>query len=59
MVGLGIALYLVLCVVAGVVGRNRLLGFWGFFLLSLVLTPLLMIIALIVTLPRRSVAVGK
>lgn len=59
MVGLGIALYLVLCVVAGIVGRNRLLGFWGFFLLSLVLTPLLMIIALIVTLPRRSVAVGK
>ncbi|MGO8792959.1 MAG: hypothetical protein ACLQVL_36990 [Terriglobia bacterium] len=36
-----VAGYLALCLVAGIVGRNRRIGFWGFFFCSIVLTPFL------------------
>lgn len=56
---IAIAIYLVLCVVAGFFGRRRVLGALGFFLLSVIVTPLLTIIILILTAPRRRVAAGK
>ena len=31
--------YLALCVLAGVLGRNRRIGFWGFFFSSIIFTP--------------------
>ena len=31
--------YLALCLVAGVVGQERRLGFWGFVFLSVLVTP--------------------
>jgi Sec-independent protein secretion pathway component TatC len=54
-----ILVYLGLCVAAGYLGRRRALGFFGFFVLSVVVTPLLTIVILILTAPRRSVAAGK
>lgn len=34
-------LYLLFSGIAGFFGRNRRIGFWGFFFLSLVVTPLI------------------
>ncbi len=33
--------YLVLCGVAGFFGRKRRVGFWGFFFLSILVTPVI------------------
>lgn len=48
-----IALYLLLSLIAGIIGSNRTLGFWGFFFLSLVVTPLVTLTVLAVTSPRE------
>jgi hypothetical protein len=32
--------YVTLALIIGLLGRNKQIGFWGFFLLSLVVTPL-------------------
>ena len=48
---LGLA-YLVLCLIVGYLGRNRAIGFWGFFILSILLTPLVGGIVLAVAAPR-------
>jgi uncharacterized membrane protein YGL010W len=42
-------IYLLLCVVIGVVGRHRRPGFFGYFIFSLVLTPILMLLVLLFT----------
>jgi hypothetical protein len=34
-----IAGYVILCFAAAFIGRKRLIGFWGFFFLSLIVTP--------------------
>lgn len=47
-----LALYLLLSLIAGIIGSNRTIGFWGFFLLSLVTTPLATLAVLAVTTPR-------
>ena len=31
--------YVILALIVGLAGRNKTVGFWGFFLLSLILTP--------------------
>lgn len=46
-------LYLALCVVAGIVGRNRRIGFWGFFFCSIVTTPILSLLFLHIAMPRK------
>jgi len=33
--------YIILCTIVGLMGRNKTIGFWGFFFFSLVLTPLI------------------
>ena len=33
--------YVILALIVGLLGRNKTIGFWGFFLLSLVLTPVI------------------
>ncbi len=40
--------YLVLCLIAAILGSNRTLGFWGYLLLSLVATPLVAFVVLII-----------
>jgi len=44
-----VVLYLLLCAIAGIIGSNRVVGFWGFFLLSLLLTPVITLAVLAVT----------
>lgn len=48
-----LALYLLLSLIAGIIGSNRTIGFWGFFVLSIVVTPLVTLVVLAVTGPKR------
>jgi uncharacterized paraquat-inducible protein A len=44
-----IIVYLVLCFLIGIAGRHRRIGFFGFFILSLILTPVLTLLWLLAT----------
>jgi Na+/melibiose symporter-like transporter len=41
--------HFVLAIIAGIFGSNRNLGFWGFFIISLVVTPILVLFFLLLT----------
>jgi hypothetical protein len=45
--------YLALCLVAGIVGRNRRIGFWGFLFCSMVVTPIISLLFLYCAMPRK------
>ena len=45
--------YVALAVLAGFLGRRRLIGFWGFFFLSLMVTPLVTLFFLFVSAPVK------
>lgn len=45
--------YLVFCVLVGLCGSQRRMGFTGTFLLSLVITPVLALVILLITGPSR------
>ena len=49
-----LVLWVALSTIVGVFGRKRKLGFWGFFFLSLALSPLLTFLALLLTSPDTS-----
>jgi hypothetical protein len=49
-----VILYLVFCVLVGLCGTQRRIGFFGTFLLSLVVTPLVVLIVLMLTAPKRA-----
>ena len=52
---MGFLLFLVwlsMSLLVGFAGRDRAIGFWGFFILSLILTPIPSILLLLVTAPR-------
>lgn len=49
-----IALYLAASVIVGWLGRYKQIGFAGFFLVSLLLTPIIALIILIISHDRRS-----
>lgn len=44
--------YACICALVGYLGRNRAAGFAGFFVLSVLLTPLVMALVLLVGAPR-------
>jgi hypothetical protein len=46
--------YLILCLLAGALGRNRRIGFWGFFFSSILFTPLIGLLYLYFAAPRRA-----
>ena len=46
--------YLVLCLVAGIAGRKRRIGFWGFLFASVIFTPILSLIFLYLAKPRKA-----
>jgi hypothetical protein len=46
-------LYLGLCLLAGILGRNRRIGFWGFFFSSIVFTPFVSLPFLYFAMPRK------
>ena len=48
-----ILIYLVLCLVAGIVGRDRRIGFWGFLFCSMVFTPIISLLFLYFATPRK------
>lgn len=45
--------YLILCVAVAWIGRNRILRFWGNFLLSIIITPLIVALILLIGAPAR------
>jgi hypothetical protein len=47
--------YIIFCILTGLCGVNRRSGFFGTFLLALVLTPLLVLPVLLITGPSRRV----
>ena len=51
---IAIILYLVFCLLAGLCGSHRRMGFFGTFLLSIFLTPILVLLLLILTGPSRT-----
>lgn len=46
--------YLALCLVAAVAGRNRRIGFWGYFFGSIVFTPIISLLFLYFGQPRKA-----
>jgi hypothetical protein len=44
--------WLLAAILVGLAGRDRALGFWGFFVLSLLLSPIPVVLVLLLTAPR-------
>lgn len=47
------AAWILASVALGYAGRDRLIGFWGFFLLAMLFSPPLCLVLLILTAPRK------
>lgn len=45
--------YVILAVIVGMIGRDKQIGFWGFFLLALVITPIVPAVFMLIGRPRR------
>jgi hypothetical protein len=50
---IAVVLYLIFCLLAGLAGSQRRMGFFGTFFLSVVITPLLALLLLILTRPSH------
>jgi hypothetical protein len=48
------AIYAALCLIAGIAGRNRRIGFWGYFFCSFIFTPFISLAFLYFASPRSS-----
>ncbi len=48
-----IAAYVILCVICGVLGRHKTVGFWGYLILSIVVTPVISIAVLVLGMDRE------
>lgn len=48
-----VLVYLGLCLLAGIVGRDRRIGFWGFLFCSMVFTPVISLLFLYIATPRK------
>lgn len=48
-----LAAYVILAIIVGLLGRDKQIGFWGFFLLSLLITPLVTGVFMLINRPRR------
>jgi hypothetical protein len=51
-----IAVYVVLSLLVGYLGRGRSIGFAGYFVLSLIISPLIMALVLLVGMPRKAMS---
>lgn len=47
------AIYILFCLVAGIAGRKRRIGFWGFFFSSILFTPFLSLLFMYLAAPRQ------
>jgi hypothetical protein len=52
---IGIIIYLVFCLLTALCGSQRRLGFLGTFIISILITPVLMLIVLLLTGPSRGI----
>jgi hypothetical protein len=52
---LAVIIYLVFCLLAGLCGIHRRMGFFGTFLMSLVVTPVVVLLVLVLTAPSHRV----
>ena len=52
---MGAIVYIAACLTVAFIARRRLLGFWGALLVSLLLTPLLVAIFLLLFTPKASI----
>jgi hypothetical protein len=50
-----IVLYIICCLITGYLGRYRRMGYMGTFLLSVLITPLLMLLILAITGPSEGI----
>ena len=48
-----IVLYVLICWIVGLLGHKKVMGFWGMFLLSLALTPIVGLLLLITAKKKR------
>ena len=55
LVTIGVLIYIVFCLLTGLAGSQRRIGFFGTFLISLLITPVVMLVVLILTGPSRRV----
>jgi hypothetical protein len=53
MLSIGIIVYVAFCLLTGVCGIQRRMGFFGTFLLTLILTPPVMLLVLLLTGPSH------
>ena len=51
---MSLLIYLALCLVAAVAGRNRRIGFWGYFFSSVIFTPIISLLFLYFGQPRKA-----
>ena len=52
---LAVIIYLIFCLLAGLCGIHRRMGFFGTFLISLIVTPVVVLLVLILTAPSPRV----
>ena len=48
-----VILYLAFCFLAGILGRNRRIGFWGFLFSSILFTPVISLLFMYFATPRK------
>jgi hypothetical protein len=51
--------YIAFCVLTGLCGMNRRMGFIGTFLLSLLVTPVIVLLVLLLTGPSRNIELHR
>ncbi len=54
-----IVVYLLLCLLMGLLGRHRKFGFWGYFFGSIVLTPVIGLLLVLASDPRKPDSVSE
>ncbi len=47
-------IYALLCLIAGILGRKRRIGFWGYFFCSFIFTPFISLAFLFFAAPRKA-----
>ena len=53
MTAVAVIVYVVFCLLTGLCGIQRRLGYWGTFIISLFITPVVMLLVLVLTAPTE------
>jgi len=49
-------IYFVLSIIIGVLGTNRIMGFWGYMFCSIIFSPIIGLMVLLVSAPKKKTA---